>query len=707
MWYHNSVHGGGEGTADIKRRLWIIVAFVVVSFSALVLRLWYLQVVRGKYYRELSESNRIREVDIRPPRGILYDRNGVIIAANTPSYSVIFTPEDAKDSPGTVEKLGAILGMTTGDIEARIKSERNRNPYKPIRVKENASFEEVSEVEARKDDLPGVIVQVELRRYYPYGEFASHLLGYIGKVTPEQLEKEEYKGLPPDFLIGQYGIERTFDRYIRGEPGKRGVEVDAMGRQVRVIYNTEPAAGQDMVLTLDYKAQKAAEDAMGDQPGAIVAIEPRTGEVLAMTSRPGFDPNIFPLGLTPAEWAYLTQDEGKPLNNRALQGQFPPGSTFKLAMALAGLETGKFASVNGVFCSGGWFFGNRVFHCWKREGHGTVALHKAVVESCDIYFYKLGDLMGIDNIHKYSTYLGLGKQTGVGIREKDGLIPSTEWKQRVRHDKWYPGETLSCAIGQGYISTTPIQLARMVATIANGGTLYQPSVVREIRGRDGKPVASFPPVVLGEAPVKREHLQFIMDAMKGVVEEPGGTAHSAKSEHVTVGGKTGTAQVIGLGKGRGKKYQDHAWFVAVAPVEDPKIAVCVLVEHGGHGGSTSAPLAKKVIEAYLRVDEESLREKAALENITTAGGRPVLKNITGSRWKAALRNMTGIRWKSIMDEAAARKKRAAMKNVTSAAKRARMNNLSSTAKRPSLMNRTSAAKKAAMKNMTGVKARKR
>jgi len=626
--------GDSEGTGDIKARLWLLIAFVVVFFSAIILRLWYLQVVKSEYYRQLSESNRVRIVNIRPPRGVLYDRNNVPVAINLPSYTVTFTPEDAKKYPGVREKLASILGVPPDDFDRRIRAEINRNPYQPIRVRENATFEEVSKVEANKADLPGVMVQVELRRYYPYGEFASHLIGYIGKVTPEQQQMDEFKGLPPDFLVGQYGIEKAFDREIRGEAGKIGVEVDAVGRQLRNLYTVEPVAGEDVYLTIDSKAQKAAEDSLGEQAGAIVAIDPRNGEVLAMASRPGFDPNIFPLGLTSVQWRYLTQDEGHPLNNRALQGQFPPGSTFKLAMALAGLETGKADLTKTVNCNGSWGFGGRAFHCWNKKGHGTVALHKAIVESCDVFFYRLGNDMGIDNIAKYAKMLGLGQPTGIGLKEKGGLIPSTEWKKKARGQQWYPGETISCAIGQGYVSVTPIQLARMAATLTNGGTLYQPQVVRAVRSKDGG-VMTFPTVSLGQAQVKKEDLDIIVDAMKGVVAEPGGTAHAAMSKYATVGGKTGTAQVVGLGAGKGAKYKDHAWFVAVAPMEDPKIAVCVLVEHGGHGGSTAAPLAKNVIEAYLRVDEESMREKQAkaLGNMTGT----VFKSMTGARFK----NLTG------------------------------------------------------------------
>jgi penicillin-binding protein 2 len=639
----NGFHSEGEGAGDIKRRLWLLSVCVLVFFAVIVLRLWYLQVIKGSYYRELSENNRIRIISIRPPRGIIYDRNGIPLAENTPSYTITFTPEDAKGMPQVATKLASIIGETPDELETFIRSEKYRNPYQPIRVRENASFAEISKVEAAKDDLPGVSVEVELRRYYPYGDFASHLIGYIGKITPEQHEMPEYADLPPDFLIGQYGIEKLFDKDIRGVPGKKGVEVDAMGRQKRIIYTVEPVAGEDLVTTIDYKAQAAAEEAMKGHSGAIVAIDPQNGDVLAMVSKPGFDPNIFPVGLTRKDWQYLTTDKDKPLNNRALQGQFPPGSTFKLAMSLAGLETGK-ATLDSptVTCTGGWGFGGRVFHCWDKHGHGRIQLHMAIVESCDVYFYNLGNNMGIDNIAKYANYLGLGMPTGIGLREGKGLIPSTAWKEKYRHCKWYAGETISCSIGQGYVSVTPIQLARMTATLTNGGTLYQPQVVSEIRYRDGQ-VKQFPKVALWKIPAKQQDLDIIEDGMKGVVWDPRGTAHAAQSDRVVIGGKTGTAQVIGLGKGRGMDYKDHAWFVGAAPMDNPKIAICVLVEHGGHGGSVSAPMAKQVIEAYLRIDDKTIAQKNGFGNLTGVFLKKAVKNfsnITGSRL-AAFRTMTG------------------------------------------------------------------
>ncbi len=662
MNYQNFYGGNGDGTSDIKKRLWIISVLAAVFFAAIALRLWYLQILKGDYYRELSESNRIRIINIRPPRGVFYDRNGVPFVTNTPSYTITFTPEDAKSSPETVGSLAAILHVHADELQSLIKAERNRNPYQPIRVRENASFAEISEVEARKDELPGVMVQVEIRRNYPFGEFASHLVGYIGKITPEQQEMPEYAGLPNDFLIGQYGLERTYDKIIRGEAGKRGIEVDAMGRQKRVVYTTDPIAGEDVITSIDIRTQKAAEEALAGKAGAIVALDPNTGDVLAMVSKPGFDPNIFPLGLNAREWAYLTQDPGKPLNNRALQGTFPPGSTFKLAMSLAGLETGMANLKDTIQCTGGFFFGNRTFHCWQKRGHGTVTLHRAIVESCDVYFYKLGDRMGIDNIAKYSKMLGLGELTGIGLRERQGLVPSTEWKKRVRHEDWYSGETISCSIGQGYVNVTPIQLARMVGTIMNGGTLYQPQVVKGIRYKDGS-IMTFPTVTLGKAPVKQANLDIIKDGMTGVVEEPGGTAHVAKSEYVKIGGKTGTAQVIALGKGKGKDYADHAWFVAGAPMDkDPKIAVCILVEHGGHGGSAAAPLAKKVIEAYLRVDDEGLAEKYGLKNMTGITLKKAIKDF---------KNHTSVRARALANSTSASAKAKALANRTAGARKRR------------------------------------
>jgi len=610
--------GEEDYTEDIRGRIWLLIMFVGVLFAVLTLRLWFLQIVKGEHFGELSESNRIRVLDLLPPRGVLFDRNGIPLADNVPSQVVTFTPEDAKGHEGVKEKLAAILGITTGDLDARIKKARNRAPLQPIRIMENAGFEVVSVIEARKDELPGVMLQQELRRNYPYGPLASHAIGYIGGITQKESELEKYSALPSDMPIGKYGIENAYDNLIRGNPGRKGVEVDALGRRLRTLYTVEPEPGTDLVLTLDYYAQKAADEALEGQWGAIVAMDPKTGELLAMASSPDFDPNDFAIGISPEKWNELADNEAHPLNNRATQGTFPPGSTYKLSVGLGGLESGSIRPNDTVVCTGGWYFGGRRFGCWKRAGHGRISLHRAIVESCDVYFYKLGDKMGIDTIAKYSKYLGLGKRTGIVLRESPGLIPTTEWKRRVYDEPWYPGETLSCAIGQGSVLVTPLQLARMTASLVNGGIVFRPQLLKAIRHSDGRSWAPMMPTVLGNAPVDPENLRHIVDGMYGVVNEDGGTARRARIEGVTVGGKTGTAQVVSLGKTQAnkndKRFLDHAWFVAAAPLESPEIAVAVLVEHGGHGGSAAAPLAKKVIEAYLLNKEKPLVTSVMVKN---------------------------------------------------------------------------------------------
>jgi len=595
--------GEEDYTEDIRRRIWVLILFVGVLFAILALRLWYLQIVKGEHFRELSESNRIRVVDLMPPRGILYDRNGIPLADNVPSHVVTFTPEDAEGHKGVREKLAAILGITGEELTARIKRARHRAPLQPIRVMENASFQTVSIIEARKDELPGVMLQHELRRNYPYGTLAAHVLGYIGGITQAESEKEEYRDLPGDMPIGKYGLEYAYDGLIRGKPGSRGIEVDAMGRRLRTLFEVEPEPGTDLELTLDYYAQKAADEALEGQWGAIVAIDPNTGELLAMSSSPGFDPNDFALGISAEKWKDLTGNEAHPLNNRATQGAFPPGSTFKLAMALGGLQSGNIRPGDTCDCTGGWRFGGRTFRCWKRSGHGRISMHRAIVESCDVYFYKLGDRMGIDTIAEYAGLLGLGKRTDIVLRESPGLIPTTGWKERVYGRPWFPGETLSCSIGQGSVLVTPLQLARMASTIVNGGTLYRPQLLKAIQFTDRRSWVPMMPTVLERPQFDKKNLDVVINGMYGVVNENGGTAHRAHIDGVTVGGKTGTAQVVSLGiteqSKDEKKFQDHAWFVAAAPMEAPEIAVAVLVEHGGHGGSAAAPLAKQVIEAYL------------------------------------------------------------------------------------------------------------
>ncbi|MBF0557780.1 MAG: penicillin-binding protein 2 [Nitrospirae bacterium] len=560
---------------------------IVAVFIFFCFKLWQLQVMDGDKYRALSESNRLRIVKTPAPRGIIFDRNGTALVKDIPFFSVSISPESLKGLD--LYALSKFLGMPENEIAEKLNRKDN-SPFIPIKLKQGLSFQEIAHVEAGKSDFPGLFVETDVGREYLFGKTGAHIIGYLGKMTPAQFENPAFRNFPLDALIGQWGVEAVFDEELRGTPGERIIEVDALGRELRLIQQRPSVKGKDITLSIDIDVQKAVETEFHDKAGALVAIKPDTGEILALESLPSFDPNVFSRGVQYQDWLSLLEDKKKPMLNRALQSQYPPGSTFKIITGTAALEEGVIELDKKINCSGGIGYGKWTFGCWKKGGHGPIAFHRAIVESCDTYFYELGRRLGIDRIYKYAMALGLGKETGLNllIKERRGLIPNTEWKRQQKKLPWYLGETYNAAIGQGYVAVTPIQMAKMIATFSNGGTIYPLSLVK------GGSKAS------GEVGLKPETIQTIKEALAGVVNEPGGTAHAAQSQSIIIGGKTGTAQVIGKQRGvTGEKFMDHAWFVAFAPVDKPEIALSVFVEHGGHGGSAAAPIAKKAIEAYL------------------------------------------------------------------------------------------------------------
>jgi penicillin-binding protein 2 len=576
---------------------------ILVLLGMLVLRAWYLQIVEGETYRGLAETNRVRVVSVLPQRGLIFDRHGRLLVNNTPGFTAYVVPEDAPAPlDSLIERLALYLELPAEDIRDRITSQRTARPYTPIPIKNHLTLKEVALIEAHRLDLPGVKIEVEAQRNYPYGGWAAHLLGYVSEMSAAQRATPEFENLPLGIQVGQYGAEQAYDAILRGQPGEKGIEVDALGHERRVVSHTPPIQGDDLYLTIDADVQIAAEEALSGKAGVVVALDPTSGDIIAMTSHPDFDPNVLSAALTASRWAELLADPGRPLNNRAIQGQYPPGSTFKIVVAAAALERRAVTARSQLTCNGGKFFGNRVFRDWKAGGHGIVDLHRALVESCDVYFYEVGDQLGVDAIAEFSKEFGLGEVTGIALSsEKKGLIPSTEWKQATRHEPWYPGETLSVAIGQGYVSTTPLQLAMMIGTVATGGERHRPRYLREIRHRDG--TVRIQEATAGErSTVSARTFALLREALKGVVVETHGTGAAARSSVTQIAGKTGTAQVASMPAGSRKargNLEDHAWFVAFAPMDSPRIAVTVLVEHGGHGGAVAAPIAKRVIEAYL------------------------------------------------------------------------------------------------------------
>lgn len=563
---------------------------VIAAFALIIIRLWQLQILQGDEYLKLSEANRLRIINIHAPRGIIFDRNGIPLVRNTPFFSVSVIPNEFHIR--NIERLSKLIKVSSEEIQKKLKA-KEISPFTSVKLKEGLSFQEVAFIEARRSDFPGLIIEVEISREYLYADIGAHLIGYLGKIRPEQTREPLFKNIPPDSFIGQWGIEKLYDETLRGKSGKRVIEIDALGNEIRLLQEIPPVKGKDISISIDMNLQKEAEQAFGNRAGALVAILPNTGEILGLVSKPSFDPNLFVKGIDYNDWLTLIKDKKKPLINRALQSQYPPGSTFKIITAIAGLEEGVITPDTKINCKGGIQYGKWRFGCWQKRGHGVVSFHRALVESCDVYFYEVGQRLGIDKIYKYAINFGLGSKTGIELGiERDGLIPNTEWKLKEKKLPWFLGETFISAIGQGYVAVTPIQMASLIGSVANEGNLYKPILLKDAR-----------PILLKKITIKPETINTLKRVLMGVVNDNGGTGWAARSQIANISGKTGTAQVVAMRRGMrnaGEAFRDHAWFVAYAPAERPEIALAVLVEHGGHGGGAAAPIAKRAIEVYLK-----------------------------------------------------------------------------------------------------------
>jgi penicillin-binding protein 2 len=583
----------------VRRNFSVVFLIIIALFALLLLRLWFLQLLHGEDLQQRSEQNRIRLQDLPPWRGMILDRRGQVLVANRPSYELVAVLEDVADIQVLARRLAVLLKMDRKQIADQLENAQAAGQYQ-VRIKGDLSWEELALVSTYEPELPGVSVQIQPKREYREKGMAAHTLGYLGEISEAQLKSAKFANYKIGDYVGRCGIELAWDKYLRGIRGYRRFEVDAYGREFGQMDSVPPTPGDNVYLTLDDHMQKEAEACLEDKVGAIVALDPRNGKVLALASSPTFSQEAFERGLTPQEWQQLIHDKTHPLENRATQGQYPPGSTFKIVMAVAGLEE-KVITPSTVFnCSGSLECGNHVFHCWKKGGHGAVNLHKALVQSCDVYFYNVGMRLGIDRIAKWSRRFGLGEPSGLNLdREASGLVASTAWKRARFHQPWHEGETLSVAIGQGYNLATPIQMAQVVAAIANGGTVYQPQIVEKVENPAGEVLFQSQPVVKSRLGASPATIAEVQKALEGVVEEDHGTARAARLPNIQVAGKTGTAQVVALDKDKKvqKGKEDHAWFVGYAPADNPTVAVAVLVEHGGHGGSAAGPLASRVIAA--------------------------------------------------------------------------------------------------------------
>ncbi len=587
---------------DSGRRLISLAIAVSVLFFLLLLRLWYLQIVKMETFQDLSESNRLRLVPVAASRGTIMDRNGAIMVDNTPSFSVSVLPQEVTDKDVLIERLSGLIGVSPTELREKWEKSSRRGRYRPIILASGITRDQLEILEENSMFLPGVDVEMYPIRDYPHGILAAHLLGHLGEMSEQEMASPRFKDYNPGDYVGKSGIERSWEKDLHGVDGGRQIEVDARGRFLRTVSEKAPTTGNSLILTVDLELQKQAEAAFGEQAGAAVALDVNSGEILAFVSNPGFDPALFAGKLSSQQWKAYLEDKRHPLENKALKGQYPPGSTFKIVTAIAGLEEGLINESTTVHCSGSYKFGNRAFGCWNRHGHGAVSLRKALRESCDVYFYRLGERLGVDRIAKYSKMLGLGDTYGIGLdNEKGGLIPTSEWKVKRFGKKWLAGETLPVSIGQGYVLATPVQLAVMTATVANQGTIYRPHLVKKVVSPEGKALREYQPQILSRASVHPESWKAVSRGLFAVVNERGGTGGRARLYEVAVAGKTGTSQVVKLRKGKGIPYQfrDHALFVAYAPVEKPEIAVAVVVEHGEHGGSAAAPIAGKILRKYF------------------------------------------------------------------------------------------------------------
>lgn len=601
--------------------------FILTMTGGLLFRLWYVQIYKGDYYRKISERNRVRRIEIPAPRGVFYDRNGDILLGNRPFFDLVYIPQYVKDKETTFKILSRLLHIPAERFEISLRQSRGRPKFLPISLKRNLSLHEVSTIEANKIFLPGIEIRVAPRRDYKEG-IPPHMVGYLREVDQETLEDFNEKSpdnpyLPGD-LIGKQGLEARWEQHLRGKRGYRLIQVDAFGRQTHAFeengwsFPKVPAVpGSDLELTIDKDLQLTAREAFAGKYGAVIALDPATGEILAAVSEPGFDPEMMQSGLSNEDWRRLTSNPFKPFLDKTTGGEFPPGSIYKPVIAMAALEERIINTSTTYHCPGYFVLGDRTFHCHDRGGHGTVNLRKALVHSCDIYFYHIGVELGVDRIARYARAFGLGERLGVKLNtERPGLIPTSAWKQMVHRFPWTAGDTPNVSIGQGYNLLTPMQMVSLYSSIANNGKVWRPYLVKKITNHVGETVFQKQPELINDIGlIKPKTFRLMRDILMDVVHDPKGTGRRARLENVTVAGKTGSAQVVGLKKNRNqddvsRMWKEHAIFAAFSPAEHAEIAVIVVSQNDreGGGGRAAAPVAAKIIERYWQLKEQQGRK---------------------------------------------------------------------------------------------------
>ncbi len=606
----DEIHEHDDSALDVLRPRLLLASAIIMFFAALIFsRLWFLQISNSEEYLDKAYNNRVRVGSLAPPRGHILDRNGIPLVTNRPSFNVLLVRENTRNDEELLKRLADVLDLEVSQLWERIRDASNIPLHIPIRLEEDIDWQTLAYLENHNHDFSGIRIEVTPRRVYHFGNLAAHVIGYLGAISKEELASHGEGDYAGGDQIGKMGLEKLRESDLRGEKGTSFSEVNARGFEQQLLKRVDPLPGSEIQLTLDVKLQRLAEEMLNaeDKAGAVVAMEVNTGRVLSFVSTPPIRLEEFIGGISQKNWNAYLNNIKKPLINKTVQGLYPPGSTYKMITALAGLDTGVVNPDTVFYCPGYYSFGNRIYRCWKHVGHGAVNLRRAIAESCDVYFYQVGHQAGVDALAKYAKMFGLGQKTGLEIEnEKAGLIPTKKWKRERYNSKWYEGETLSVAIGQGYNLVTPLQITMMTAMIANGGKKYQPQLVERVLSPDGSVIEQLEPRLVEEVKEVQPYLPLIRQGMYDVVQGKKGTARIARIEGLEIAGKTGTAQVVKIAQYKGLKddeipykFRDHAWFTCYAPADEPEIAVTVLVEHGLHGSSGASPIAKAVLETYF------------------------------------------------------------------------------------------------------------
>ncbi len=598
----------GNDLSYLRRRIKAAALILSLILLVLIIRLGYLQIIMGAEFQQRSENNSIRLRKIPAARGMILDGGGNILVENRPLFNLIFVP----NRQATAQKVVADLKILYKERNLSFSKDIPRPPesnFFPVKIESAITREKLAVIETNSNLLPGLNIEIIPARQYLYGEMMAHVIGYVGEISKHELARDITGRYSQGDLVGISGLEETLNGSIQGKNGAEQVEINVFGKEVKVLGRLESQGGVNAVLNIDLAVQKAAWQALGGRTGAAVVLDPRDGAVLALVSSPSFDPNLFQEGISRKDWQRLVSNSLKPLENRVASGQYPPASAYKLVVAAAALEAGLIGPETSFHCNGEYKMGNRNFRCWRKEGHGKMNLHRAIAQSCDVYFYQIGRLLGVDAIALYAGRFGFGRRTGIDLpQEKRGHIPTKKWKLERYREPWQGGDTLSAAIGQGFNTATPLQLAVAYSALANGGHIYRPRLVRELKHQDGSLLKEFPPEKAGELGLSEKNLDILRKALWAVVNEPGGTGAALKRPEMDVSGKTGTAQVVAIPQGeKGRRFKatsrnakDHSIFVCYAPESAPEITVAVVLEHAGIGGGAgAAPVARRIVDAYF------------------------------------------------------------------------------------------------------------